>query len=338
MIGRRKNRRRRRAGAQPWLKLPTTARRVAQARQARPRAAGRGRGAVRRACAAAEGRARPARAQRVVVEGAFQRVSPPADRGAVADELVHGFLLARSRGPARARERIDWVDRVVVGRRGPTLIRVGHRAPGRRALGRRTGCSTSRGELFIRHAQLRAPRAAECSQGPAGSEQRRRAAATSRCAAGCSRPIYASTACSVDERGAWSLDCSAAVRRFGSAAATSTSGCCASSTSSRPCSRRSCRECATWTCVTRMDSRSAGAPRRTPRSQRPRRRRTAEDASDPGGCDMGRRDDRNLIVGPRHRHLEGRARSSARSRRTDRHRGDRASARTPRAGSRRAWS
>ncbi len=110
---------------------------------------------------------RPVR--RVLVEGAFQRVSPPEIESAVT-EVVHGGLASVDLDAVRERvERIDWVDRVVVQRRWPDAVRVVVTEQVAAARWNDAGLLNARGELFIRNARY-VPPELPLLQGPEGSE------------------------------------------------------------------------------------------------------------------------------------------------------------------------
>lgn len=110
---------------------------------------------------------RPVR--RVVVEGAFQRVSPPEIESAVA-QVVQGGLASVDLGTVRAHiERIDWVDTAVVRRVWPDAIRVAIVEQVAAARWNDTGLLNARGELFIRNARY-VPPELPLLEGPEGSE------------------------------------------------------------------------------------------------------------------------------------------------------------------------
>jgi len=110
---------------------------------------------------------RPVR--RVLVEGAFQRVSPPEIESAVT-EVVRGGLASVDLDAVRERvERIDWVDRAVVQRRWPDAVRVVVTEQVAAARWNDAGLLNARGELFIRNARY-VPPELPLLQGPEGSE------------------------------------------------------------------------------------------------------------------------------------------------------------------------
>ena len=110
---------------------------------------------------------RPVR--RVLVEGAFQRVSPPEIETAVV-EVVRGGLASVDLDRVRERvERIDWVDRAVVQRRWPDAIRVVVTEQVAAARWNEAGLLNARGELFLRNARY-VPPELPLLQGPQGSE------------------------------------------------------------------------------------------------------------------------------------------------------------------------
>lgn len=110
---------------------------------------------------------RPVR--RVVVEGAFQRVSPPEIESAVA-QVVQGGLASVDLATVRTHiERIDWVDTAVVRRAWPDAIRVSIVEQVAAARWNDTGLLNARGELFIRNARY-VPPELPLLEGPEGSE------------------------------------------------------------------------------------------------------------------------------------------------------------------------
>lgn len=110
---------------------------------------------------------RPVR--RVVVEGAFQRVSPPEVESAVAEVVQGGLASVDLRQVRRRIERIDWVDTAVVQRRWPDAIRVTIVEQVAAARWNDTGLLNARGELFIRNARY-VPPELPLLEGPDGSE------------------------------------------------------------------------------------------------------------------------------------------------------------------------
>ncbi len=139
----------------------------------------------------------------VLVEGQFQRVSPPAIESAVA-EVVHGGLASVDLERVRERvERVDWVDRAVVSRRWPDAIRVVVTEQVAVARWNESGLLNARGELFIRNARY-VPPELPLLEGPDGTE-------------GMVAQLYLSAqgrlleaglrlnGVRVDERGAWEL-------------------------------------------------------------------------------------------------------------------------------------
>lgn len=110
---------------------------------------------------------RPVR--RVLVEGAFQRVSPPEIESAVS-EVARGGLASVDLVKVRERiEKIDWVDSAVVSRQWPDAIRVVVVEQVAAARWNDTGLLNARGELFIRNARF-VPPELPLLQGPDGSE------------------------------------------------------------------------------------------------------------------------------------------------------------------------
>jgi len=110
---------------------------------------------------------RPVR--RVLVEGGFQRVSPPEVEAAVAD-VAHLGLASVDLARVRARiEGIDWVDRATVQRRWPDTLRVVITEEVAAARWNDTGLLNARGELFLRNARY-VPPELPLLEGPDGSE------------------------------------------------------------------------------------------------------------------------------------------------------------------------
>src|SRR5512135_195973 len=110
---------------------------------------------------------RPVR--RVLVEGAFQRVTRPEIESAVL-EVVHGGLASVDLARVQSRiERIEWVDHVVVRRRWPDAIRVAVTEQVAAARWNDAGLLNARGELFIRNARY-VPPELPLLQGPEGTE------------------------------------------------------------------------------------------------------------------------------------------------------------------------
>jgi cell division protein FtsQ len=110
---------------------------------------------------------RPVR--RVLLEGAFQRVSPPEIESAVA-QVAQGGLASVDLGRIRTRiEAIDWVDNAVVTRVWPDAIRVVVNEQVAAARWNDTGLLNARGELFIRNARY-VPPELPLLEGPEGSE------------------------------------------------------------------------------------------------------------------------------------------------------------------------
>ncbi|NJD32025.1 MAG: FtsQ-type POTRA domain-containing protein [Gammaproteobacteria bacterium] len=145
---------------------------------------------------------RPVR--RVLVEGAFLRVSPPEIESAVND-VVKGGLASVDLDAVRDRiERIDWVDRAVVQRRWPDALRVVVTEQVAAARWNEAGLLNARGELFIRNARYLPPELPQL-EGPEGTE-------------GMVAQLYLDsqgrlleaglrlTGVRLDERGAWELE------------------------------------------------------------------------------------------------------------------------------------
>ena len=110
---------------------------------------------------------RPVR--RVLVEGAFQRVSPPEIESAVAAAVTGGLASVDLGEVRQSVERIDWVDTAVVQRRWPDAIRVVIVEEVAAARWNDTGLLNARGELFIRNARY-VPPELPLLEGPDGSE------------------------------------------------------------------------------------------------------------------------------------------------------------------------
>ena len=107
--------------------------------------------------------------QRVLVEGSFQRVSPPEIEAAVS-EVARGGLASVDLDEVRARiEGIDWVDHAVVQRRWPDTLRVVIVEQVAAARWNDTGLLNARGELFLRNARY-VPPELPLLEGPDGSE------------------------------------------------------------------------------------------------------------------------------------------------------------------------
>jgi len=110
---------------------------------------------------------RPVR--RVLLEGAFQRVSPPEIESAVA-QVAQGGLASIDLGRIRKRvEAIDWVDNAVVTRVWPDAVRVVINEQVAAARWNDAGLLNARGELFIRNARY-VPPELPLLEGPEGSE------------------------------------------------------------------------------------------------------------------------------------------------------------------------
>ena len=110
---------------------------------------------------------RPVR--RVLLEGTFQRVSPPEIESAVA-EVAQGGLASVDLDRIRKRvESTDWVDSAVVTRVWPDAIRVVVNEEVAAARWNDAGLLNARGELFIRNARY-VPPELPLLEGPEGSE------------------------------------------------------------------------------------------------------------------------------------------------------------------------
>jgi cell division protein FtsQ len=139
----------------------------------------------------------------LVVEGAFQRVTPIQVEAAIAADLESGFL---SIDLVQVRERVealDWVDRANIGRQWPDtlIVRVTeHQAAARWG---ESGLLNVRGELFTEHSQHNFPELPSLA-GPRGSERdvaRRYLAVRGKLA----EADLALQSLELDERGSWAL-------------------------------------------------------------------------------------------------------------------------------------
>ena len=111
---------------------------------------------------------RPVR--RVLLEGTFQRVSPPEIESAVA-EVAPGGLASVDLDRIRKRvESTDWVDSAVVTRVWPDAIRVVVNEEVAAARWNDAGLLNARGELFIRNARY-VPPELPLLEGPEGTEE-----------------------------------------------------------------------------------------------------------------------------------------------------------------------
>jgi cell division protein FtsQ len=107
--------------------------------------------------------------RRVLLEGDFQRVSPPEVEGALA-KVAQGGLASVDLGRIRDRvEAMDWVDRAVVTRVWPDAIRVVVVEQVAAAQWNDAGLLNARGELFLRNARY-VPPELPLLEGPEGSE------------------------------------------------------------------------------------------------------------------------------------------------------------------------
>lgn len=145
---------------------------------------------------------RPVR--RVLVEGAFQRVSPPEIESTVAGVAQDGLASVDLEQLRERIERIEWVDSAVVQRRWPDAIRVVVTEEVAAARWNEAGLLNARGELFIRNARY-VPPELPLLEGPDGSEQ----AVAQLYLDAQGRLLEAGlrlTRVRLDERGAWELE------------------------------------------------------------------------------------------------------------------------------------
>jgi cell division protein FtsQ len=145
---------------------------------------------------------RPVR--RVLVQGPFQRVSPPEIESAVAEVGRVGLATVDLDLVRERIERIEWVDRAIVQRRWPDALRVIVTEQVAAARWNQAGLLNARGELFIRNARY-VPPELPLLEGPEGSE--REVAQLYLESQG--RLLEAGlrlTGVRLDERGAWELE------------------------------------------------------------------------------------------------------------------------------------
>jgi cell division protein FtsQ len=107
--------------------------------------------------------------ERVLVEGPFQRVTPPEIEAAVIEAVKGGLATVDLAAVRRRVERIEWVDRALVQRRWPNAVRVVVSEQVPAARWNDTGLLNARGELFLRNARY-APPELPALEGPDGSE------------------------------------------------------------------------------------------------------------------------------------------------------------------------
>jgi cell division protein FtsQ len=148
--------------------------------------------------------------QRVLVEGAFQRVSPPQIETAVA-RVARGGLTSVDLDAVRAEvRRIPWVDGVIVQRQWPDALRVSITEQVAAARWNDTGLLNTRGHLFLRNARF-VPPELPLLEGPAGSE-----GAVAQVYLDAQGPLLEAglrlTGVRLDERGAWELAISDGIR------------------------------------------------------------------------------------------------------------------------------
>lgn len=148
--------------------------------------------------------------RRVLVEGAFQRVSPPQVENAVT-RVARGGLTSVDLDAVRAEvSRIPWVDGVVVERRWPDALSVVITEQVAVARWNDTGLLNTRGHLFIRNARF-VPPELPLLEGPEGSE----GAVAQLYLDAQGRLLEAGlrlTGVRLDERGAWELAISDGIR------------------------------------------------------------------------------------------------------------------------------
>ena len=110
---------------------------------------------------------RPVR--RIVLEGDFQRVSPPEIESTIAGTVRGGLASVDLEAVQERIERIEWVDRAVVRRSWPDALRVRVVEEVAAARWNAAGLLNSRGELFIRNARY-VPPELPLLEGPDGRE------------------------------------------------------------------------------------------------------------------------------------------------------------------------
>jgi cell division protein FtsQ len=148
--------------------------------------------------------------QRVLVDGAFQRVSPPQIETAVA-RVARGGLTSVDLDAVRAEvRRIPWVDGVIVQRQWPDALRVSITEQVAAARWNDTGLLNTRGHLFLRTARF-VPPELPLLEGPEGSE-----GAVAQVYLDAQGPLLEAglrlTGVRLDERGAWELAISDGIR------------------------------------------------------------------------------------------------------------------------------
>lgn len=141
---------------------------------------------------------------RVLLEGPFQRVSPP-EIESVVTQFANGGLASVDLDRIRGRvEAIDWVDNAVVTRVWPDAIKVVINEEVAAARWNDTGLLNARGELFLRKARY-VPPELPLLEGPEGSE----GAVAQLYIDAQGRLLEAGlrlTGVRLDERGAWELE------------------------------------------------------------------------------------------------------------------------------------
>jgi len=107
--------------------------------------------------------------KRVLVEGSFQRVSPPEIENVVARAVNGGLASVDLEAVRREVEKIPWVDDALVTRQWPDAIRVRIVEQVAAARWNDTGLLNTRGELFLRNARF-VPPELPLLEGPEGTQ------------------------------------------------------------------------------------------------------------------------------------------------------------------------
>ena len=151
---------------------------------------------------------RPVR--RVLVEGSFQRVSPPEIESVVARSVQGGLASVDLDAVRHAVEKIDWVDDALVSRQWPDAIRVRIVEQFAAARWNDTGLLNTRGELFIRNARFVPPELPSL-EGPEGTQ-----GDVAQLYLDAQGPLLEAglrlTGVRLDERGAWELELGGGVK------------------------------------------------------------------------------------------------------------------------------